>query len=131
MTTEHRTEEKKESTSLAFSGMTLAFVGLICLFIPGWKSFAVLCASFGLAVSLFSLYRARQTGANKGRAIAGIFIGVLALFTALLIEVMKRVDPPPSPEAIPVELRDTIALQTDEEKALEKLNSITDTAGTH
>lgn len=131
MSTKHEQEVKKESTGLAFSGMILALIGLGCMFIPGWKSFAVISSSVGLVVSLFSFYKTKEVGAKRGRAVAGIFLSVLALFVALMFVVLKRIDPPVDSVAMPRELKDSSAAEADRNEALEKLNNITDSSGSH
>ncbi|MDI1355936.1 MAG: hypothetical protein PSX36_13525 [bacterium] len=130
MTEKHHAEQKKESTGLALSGMILSIIGLAGVFLPAWKLFALICASLGLVVSIYSFYRTKKVGAKTGRAIAGIFLAVLTLYIALMIVVLKRVDSPTTASPVPAEPKDSSALQVDQSKALEKLNQITDSSTT-
>ncbi|MBR2743695.1 MAG: DUF4190 domain-containing protein [Clostridia bacterium] len=67
---------------VAVAGMVLGIVGLVFCF-TGW--FAIICTILGLVLSIVGMKKAKETGAGKGMAIAGIVCSVIGLVISAII----------------------------------------------
>jgi hypothetical protein len=86
-------QNKIESSSMALSGMMLAIIGLICSFIPSWRTIGMVIALGGLILSLFNFVKAKRSNVKTTRSVIGLICGALAICIAsyfLFIQPVNR-----------------------------------------
>jgi len=119
-----------ENLGMALSGMILGVIGLICAFMPNWRTIGLVISCVGLVVSIFSLKGLKKWGEKKVRATMGIILGIVGIAVSVVFLVLMNREVRETVEPIPTELQKNETQETDHNNALEKLQGLTDSSET-
>lgn len=70
--------ENKSNKSMSIAALVCGIVGIVGGFIPVVCYFALVCSILGIIFGAKGMKIAKQTGENKGLAVAGLVLGIVS-----------------------------------------------------